>query len=81
VVLSRLIYSRAVHVDEPSQAGIPAIAGEGFSRGEIDALRELCVTAFPESCCRVEIMAGFEIIHEQLKALAYAATCGSMAVF
>ena len=42
---------------------------QGFHRMSMNELRELCVTSFPKSTVRTDIMAGFETIYEQLLAL------------
>ena len=41
------------------------LLAKGFHLLSVDDLRELCVTNFPDSTVRVDIMAGFEAIYER----------------
>jgi hypothetical protein len=47
----------------------PPLLGKGFHQLTIDTLRDLCVTDFPESTVRADIMAGFEAIYERALAV------------
>jgi len=43
----------------------PPLLAQGFHQMTVDELRKLCVTNFPESKVRGDIMAGFETIYER----------------
>ncbi len=43
----------------------PPLLSQGFHTLSVEELRSLCVTAFPESVVRADIMAGFEIVYER----------------
>lgn len=47
----------------------PPLLPQGFHQLSVDELRELCVTGFPESAIRADIMAGFETVYESALAV------------
>jgi hypothetical protein len=49
----------------PHKQEYPPLLPRGFHPVTVKALRELCVSGFPDSKSREEIMAGFEAIHER----------------
>ena len=49
----------------------PPLLAQGFHEMSVGELRGFCVEGFPDSLRRQEIMAGFELIHEQLELLSF----------